>query len=199
MDEALSEWLKLRETVDAASRSESLTKAVVAPLEGEARVLDLATGAGSNLRYLLERLPPCQRWLAVDRSPLLLNHLVTRTVAWATGRGYEASLSTAGCIIRGKGVDCEIETRQVDLRSLEASPLFQGRNLVTGSALLDLVSASWLRTLARECEDVQASTLFTITYDGRSPCAPAEPEDALVLDLFHRHQCEELVRVLRSL
>jgi spermidine synthase len=34
------------------------------------RVLDLGTGTGSNLRYLLEHLPRLQQWTVVDaRAP----------------------------------------------------------------------------------------------------------------------------------
>jgi hypothetical protein len=35
---------------------------------------------------------------------------------------------------------------------------------------------------------VGAAALFTIVYDGRTVCSPGEPEDALVLELFNRHQ-----------
>src|SRR5690606_40445966 len=63
-----------------------------------------------------------------------------------------------------------------------------GRHLVTASALLDLVSAEWLRVLALQCRDVGAAALFPIVYDGRSSCTPAEPEDELVRDLLNRHQ-----------
>ena len=61
----LSDWLALREPADAAARSDSLTRTitdVVAPCD-PVRVLDLATGTGANLRYLVERLPPRQDWL----------------------------------------------------------------------------------------------------------------------------------------
>jgi hypothetical protein len=66
--------------------------------------------------------------------------------------------------------------------------MFAGRHLVTASALLDLVSESWLRTLASRCRLAGAAALFTITYDGRFSCVPAEPEDELVRGLMNAHQ-----------
>jgi hypothetical protein len=47
---------------------------------------------------------------------------------------------------------------------------------------------SWLEALAAQCANAGAAALFTITYDGRSPCAPADPDDDIVRALFNRHQ-----------
>ena len=70
---------------------------------------------------------------------------------------------------------------------LEAPAVPRGA-LVTSSALLDLVSAEWLEALAARCAAAAAPVLFALNYDGRTTCAPAEPEDAEVLELFNRHQ-----------
>jgi hypothetical protein len=189
MDDALAQWLALREPVDTAARSVSLTRALVDALAiaGPLQVLDLATGTGSNLRYLANRLPGNQHWLVVDRSPTLLTEMPARTVGWAATRGYAVVKDASGFVIRGQELQCRVETRQMNLEVLEARE-FDGRQLVTGSALLDLVSEQWLRSLASRCKTARASALFTITYNGRSDCSPVEPEDALVLELFNRHQ-----------
>jgi hypothetical protein len=76
----------------------------------------------------------------------------------------------------------------MDLGTLDDPTLFAGRHLVTASALLDLVSESWLRAVARQCRVAGAGALFTITYNGLTTCDPRDPEDDLVLDLFNRHQ-----------
>jgi len=167
-DKFLSHWLGLRERADVAARSEPLTRRIADALPaGEAVcALDLATGTGSNIRYLMDRLPGGQRWLAVDRSAGLLAELRDRMSSF----------------------ECEIETRQMDLGTLDDRQIFAGRDLVTASALLDLVSAEWLRTLAEHCRAAGAAVLFTISYNGRSSCAPAEPEDDLVRHLMNRHQ-----------
>jgi hypothetical protein len=85
-------------------------------------------------------------------------------------------------------MDCHVETKERDLGELDDTGMFAGRHLVTGSALLDLVSERWMRTLAARCRTTGAAALFTITYNGQTSCSPAEPEDAMVLDLFNRHQ-----------
>lgn len=190
MDESLAHWLGLREPADEAARSEVLTRAIVRSIRsGEpVCVLDLATGTGSNVRYLVDRLPGRQRWLAVDRSAALLAGLRERMAAWGAARGYDVRSTAAGCIIRGAHLECDVETRQVNLGALDDHAIFAGRHLVTASALLDLASTQWLRALASHCRGEGASALFTITYNGRSSCTPVEPEDDIVRDLMNRHQ-----------
>jgi hypothetical protein len=193
-DAALSVWLRSRERADWKARSAALTEALVArlPRDRAVHVLDLATGAGSNLRYLAPHLPAHQRWRLIDRSPLLLSEAGARTRAWAAERGYtmkEVELSSASRFsIAGPHLDCHIEMHAQDLGTLDAPAMFSGRDLVTASALLDLVSESWLRTLASGCRAAGASALFTITYDGRFACTPAEPEDEQVRALMNAHQ-----------
>jgi len=191
MDEGLSQWLTLRERVDGEARSTRLTRLVADQLtvHDPLHVIDLATGKGSNVRYLLQHLPVRrQEWLAIDRSETLLAQLVGTMFLWAPSRGYEVERQGSGCIIRGDERECHLETRQLDVGGLESAEVFAGRHLVTASALLDLVSEDWLRSLAAHCRSAKASALFTITYNGRSSCWPKESEDDFVLDLFNRHQ-----------
>jgi len=167
MDEQLRHWLHLREAADARARAEGLTARIAERLRGRApiHVLDLATGTGSNVRYLAPRLPRPQRWLVVDRSAALLAAL----------RADSTHL------------DVEIDAEPRDLGSLDPA-LFADRHLVTASALLDLVSDAWLRALAGHCRAAGAMALLTITYNGRSSCDPAEPEDDWIRGLLNRHQ-----------
>jgi hypothetical protein len=190
MSSDFSRWLALREEADFASRSQRLTALVASRLASASpvRVLDLGTGTGSNLRYLIDHLPPVQHWTVVDRDVTLLRDLTERTSAWAADRGYEFTPMPTGFTIRGDKLECHVEPVQRDLGTLEDASLFAGRHLVTASALLDLVSESWLRAVAAQCRTAGAAALFTITYDGRSPCAPADPDDDIVRALFNRHQ-----------
>ena len=190
MDESLSRWLGLREPADEAARSELLTRAIAGSIRGgePVDVLDLATGTGSNIRYLVDRVPRRQRWLAVDRSTALLAELRERMSSWGAARGYDVWTNAERCSIRGAHIECDVETRQVNLGALDDHAIFTGRHLVTASALLDLVSTEWLSALASRCRAEGASALFTITYNGRSSCAPVEPQDDIVRDRLNRHQ-----------
>ena len=190
MDESLSHWLGLREPADETARSEVLTRAIAGSIrDGEpVSVLDLATGTGSNIRYLVDRLPGHQRWLAVDRSAALLAELRERMSSWGAARGYDVRTSADRCVIRGARLECEVETRQMNLGVLDDPAIFAGRHLVTASGLLDLVASQWLRALASHCCAEGASVLFTITYNGRSSCVPPEPQDDIVRDRLNQHQ-----------
>lgn len=190
MDESLSEWLRKRESADTAARSTALTQAIVdaVPVGETLRILDLATGQGSNIRFLAERLSGHQHWLAVDRSGLLLAALRDGMIAWGGARGYTARSEGGLCSIRGTDFACDVESQQMDLGALDRREIFAGRHLVTASALLDLVSESWLLMLAARCREVSAAALFTITYNGRFSCLPDEAEDSMVRDLLNQHQ-----------
>ena len=190
MDDALSRWLQLREPADAVARSAPLTRAIADTIaENEpVHVLDLATGTGSNLRYLASHLPGRQRWLVVDRNSTLLAQVPALTSAWGAARHYECQTDVNRCVIRGRRLECDVETRSLDLGALADVGIFAGRHLVTASALLDLASERWLRELAARCRAAGAAALFALTYNGRSSCSPAEPEDDMIRDLLNRHQ-----------
>ncbi len=156
-----AEWLALREPIDAASRSTRLTRAVAAalPRYRSIDILDLGAGTGANVRFLAGKLPLPQRWLLIDRDQRLLNH---------------ASAWPSQCLDLRRAV-------------LDAA-LFDGRALVTASALLDLVSDAWLQALVARCRETGAAVLFALTYDGRIDFAPAEPEDDAIRELVNQHQ-----------
>jgi hypothetical protein len=190
MADSLSNWLALREPADTDARSQRLTNEVVDAIgrHDPLSILDLGTGTGSNIRYLAVRLPAPQRWLIVDRDPVLLAEAQAQMSSWGASRGYHVTTRRDELVIRGNGMDCGIEARCQDLGRLEDQEIFAGRHLVTASALLDLVSVRWLQDLAVRCRDVGAVVLFALTYDGRSHCTPEEPEDDEILELLNRHQ-----------
>jgi SAM-dependent methyltransferase len=176
-----ADWLALREPADARARSAKLTRLFADRLgqAAEFHVLDLAAGTGANARYLAEFLPTGQRglqWLLVDNDRELLAQAAAQAAAQET--------------IDPRGLD-QVETRVVDLASAfapAAEDICAGRDLVTASALLDLVSGRWLQMLARRCRDNGAAVLFALTYNGDVRCSPEEPEDDTVRELVNRHQ-----------
>ncbi|RPI54681.1 MAG: class I SAM-dependent methyltransferase [Acidobacteria bacterium] len=193
MDRRLSTWLQLREPADAHARAERLTLVVAGtlPVDEIVHVLDLGTGTGSNVRYLAPHLPRRQHWLAIDRDPAVLSLLPGMMSSWGAARFDKVETTGIECAIRGDLLECRVETRCLNLAGLDGPDIFAGRHLVTASALLDLVSEKWLRTLAARCRHVGATALFTITYNGWSSCSPEEPEDEMIRHLLNRHQMSD--------
>src|SRR5690606_35877728 len=76
----------------------------------------------------------------------------------------------------------------VDLAASLEKLALPRHSLVTASALLDLVSADWLRRLSAFCAEAEAAVLFALTYDGRIEAMPRHPDDELVRELVNRHQ-----------
>ena len=191
MGEFTAEWLALREPADAAARSERLLQLVAARFTPETNltVLDIGAGTGSNARYLAERLHAQQQWLLVDHDPSLLIEASQRLRAWGEARGLMVSRDEAAWRVEGEGLAVTFSTKLADLADLSsASELFLDRRLVTAAALLDLVSAPWLESLASECRVTGAAGLFALTYDGRIDCSPEEPGDDEIRQLVNAHQ-----------
>jgi len=166
-----ADWLALREPADHTARAHQLLR----PLQerwraqGWSRVLDLGSGTGSNLRYLAPHLPSPQQWTLFDHDAELLS---------VAARRCAPTLEPPN----------ELRTVQGDL-AREALPLVRDADLVTASALLDLVPAAWVTRLARACRAAETGVLLALTYDGNVQWAgEAHPGDDLVLAAVNRHQ-----------
>ena len=184
-----ADWLALREPVDERSRARlPLEELGRRPCEGPLRILDLGTGTGANLRYLAPRLGGSQAWLLTDADPRLLGATWARMQAWSGSHGYRLTGSADGAEIRGPGFHCRYRLQAIDLaRELAALPI-SGRDLVTASALLDLVSDQWVEGLVQRCRAAGSDVLFALTYDGRVEHQPRVEDDTLVLARVNRHQ-----------
>ena len=167
-----ADWLTLREPADAAARAPELTKRLAAYCAGKERVriLDLGSGTGSNLRFLAPHLKPAQSWTLVDHDEGLL-----------------ALAAEAGEPMSGVEVTCRTLDLAKDLDRLDLSDV----DLVTGSALMDLVSAEWFDRLAAACRAAGCAVFFVLTYDGVMEFRPSDRLDPLIRELFNRHQGED--------
>ena len=161
-------WLTRREPVDHRSRAVELMPPLREAWRARewSRVLDLGCGTGSNLRYLCARLPGPQHWTLVDNDPALL--------ASANQTTRSADVHGITCV-RG------------DLAH-EGIEAIRHAHLVTGAALLDLVSDAWLERMVDACERAGTGALFTLTYDGGITWSPAEEDDELVRTTVNAHQ-----------
>jgi hypothetical protein len=161
-------WLTLREPYDRAARNPIVLDALLKAFRGQCSisVVDLACGTGATLRAIGGRLPPRQNWRLVDNDLGLL----------------------AEAAKLGRAPDVAVAARTVDLaRDLELA-LDGPVDLITASALLDLVSIEWLDRLVVEAAARRLPVYAALTYDGRISLEPDSTNNSEIVAAFNRHQ-----------
>lgn len=170
VSKAAPEWLALREESDAAARAAELLDPLRACLpDGPLVIRDVGCGTGANLRWLAPRLPGPQQWILHDHDADLLAYATAGTVNTADGTAVTTHIDHS------------------DLARLRAADL-AGTSLMTGSALLDLLSQDAVESLADACVTAGCPALFTLSVVGRVELVPADPVDATIRDAFNDHQ-----------
>ncbi|MFP5373001.1 MAG: class I SAM-dependent methyltransferase, partial [Actinomycetes bacterium] len=170
------DWLALREGADDAARAPELVEplrvhlAAAAPPGAPAVIRDLGCGTGSMGRWLARRLCGPQDWILHDRDPGLLARAV-------------ASMPR----VAADGAPVTARTQQGDLTGLRPSDL-TGTALVTGSAVLDLLTAEEVDGLAATCTEAGTAALLALSVTGRVEFAPSDPLDAAFSGAFNAHQ-----------
>jgi Methyltransferase domain len=163
-----ADWLALREPYDGRARNADVLDSVAASLKGRPsiRIVDLACGTGSTMRAIAPRLPPNQNWRLVDNDlGLLARALATEHPAGVTVATVPLDLNR-------------------DLEAVLDGPV----DLVTTSALLDLVSEAWLDRLATEIAARSIPLYAALSYDGKSELDPVDPADAAIIAAANAHQ-----------
>ncbi|HEY0002320.1 MAG TPA: class I SAM-dependent methyltransferase [Actinoplanes sp.] len=155
-------WLALREPADAAARAADLIDLIPGPVR---TIRDLGCGTGSLGRWLAPRLPTPQHWVMADRDPALLDFA-------------RANMPFEGVTV---------ETSLSDVTALTAADL-AGTDLVTCSALLDLLTSDEVTALVAACAESATPALFTLSVAGEVRFDPARPDDAEVAAAFDEHQ-----------
>lgn len=197
-----ADWLTLREPVDHRSRSAELERACAAAAReaGWVRAVDLGTGTGSNLRHLVPRLPTLTTWTLVDHDAALLE----RITAPSAGSGHPGAPDAHA-----------LPTPELELvhgtLEREGLDVVARCDLVTASALIDLVDAGWLDQLAARVAARGAGVLIALSYDGTARWRDVEhadddaadpepdaadpddtdPDDAWMTGLIRAHQTRE--------
>jgi hypothetical protein len=169
---AFAQWLALREAADAAARASELVERVRGRLAPGADLVihDLGSGTGSMGRWLAPQLPGAQHWILYDRDADLL----------------ERAAADPACAA-ADGSPVTVATRRRDITRLTADDL-AGADLVTGSALLDMLTADEIERIVAACAGAGCPTLLTLSVLGRVELTPPDPLDDELAAAFNAHQ-----------
>ncbi|MEL6287520.1 MAG: class I SAM-dependent methyltransferase [Pseudomonadota bacterium] len=192
-----ADWLALRKDADDRARSRDVLARAVRHVadaqaeigrsndidksgrEGNAdiRFCDLGSGTGASVAafvpHFTEVIHAPQSWTLCDIDADNL----------ATARARYADVD-----------DISVTTRMHDL-SRDPAP-FQSvdapaADIVTATALFDLVSAKWIDRFVGALAEARLPLLATLTYDGRHMFDPPHPLDAMMHTAFDAHQQTE--------
>ena len=169
------DWLDLRESADHRARDKTLIEQAIRWLDDVSipnqtpLIADLGSGTGSTIRSfdnLIAEDPKPLSWRLIDHDPTLLAEAKRR---------HEVSNTIELCV--------------TDFSDIQKLPL-EGVNLVTSSALLDLVSANFIDELAQKIKhEYQSVGLYSaLNYDGTTSWTPTHPLDKAVLNTFNLDQ-----------
>jgi hypothetical protein len=166
------EWLALREPADAAARADELVEHLArqAPAASRWVIHDLACGTGAMGRWLAPLLPGSQHWVLHDRDADLLE---------------VAAIHPPGPAVDGGAITLDV--RHSDITRLHPGDLV-GANLITASALLDLLTEDEVAGLIALWAGAGCPMLLTLSVTGRVELTPADPLDRCVAAAFDAHQ-----------
>lgn len=169
-----ADWLAAREPWDHRARALDILSALIhwstdrgPGAAARRRILDLGSGTGSTVRYVEPRLNRPIAWHLVDGDPALLRIAGESRVTHS---------------------DSTLSTTVMDISRADPDQLIGETDLITASALFDLVSMPWLVAFWRSVAARRAGVLAGLCYDGRSALIPAHKLDAVIRDLVNHHQ-----------
>ena len=153
------DWLAARVTADNAARAATLTTLLPRLIDylidpdvpdATVQIIDLGAGSGANQRWLAPRLPIPQRWLHVDHNPVISRSqpLPAETVI----------------------IDASVEALDQLLASSNGR-----RQLVTCSALLDVLTTEQITAVCQAVIDNRVRCLLQPHRDRRPNPQPAAP------------------------
>lgn len=182
------DWLALREPFDHAARSVALARRLADRLPRRPRLVDVGAGTGSLFRFLAPIIGRGQDWVLVDADDALLDEAFGRTAAWARRQGFAATAQGDELLVSTRHGLWRMQTVVRDVASYPSWPGHDdidrvGVDALVASALLDLVSGSWL---ARLCDAHSVPFLACLTANGCNVWRPRHPYDALVMTAFRR-------------
>ncbi len=163
-------WLALREPYDRVARNGAVLDAVAVAFAAAPAiaVTDLGCGTGATMRAVAPRLPANQSWRLVDNDQVLLGKaLLEGTATMPAGTGITTVAADLASAIESALGDCD---------------------LVTTSALLDLVSAAWLDRLVGLLGRRGCPFYAALSYNGAVALLPECHYDGVIIDAVNQHQ-----------
>jgi hypothetical protein len=166
------DWLAARVAADDAARATTVTTLLpelrtylieAAGPGGTVQIIDLGAGTGANQRWLAPQLPIRQRWLHLDHNPVISRSLPLPAETEIVDESVEA---LGQLLTRASG----------------------DRQLVTCSALLDVLTTEQVEAVCRAVIDNRVPAFFSLTVTGGLRLSPNDPHDRLLLTAFNDHQ-----------
>jgi hypothetical protein len=165
-------WLAARVAADNAARAVTVSTLLPelinyliarAGSDATVEIIDLGAGTGANQRWLAPRLPILQHWLHLDHNPVISRSLPLLDDTVIIDEGVEAL--------------CQLLTKASG-----------DRQLVTCSALLDVLTTEQIEAVCRAVIDNRVPAFFSLTVTGGLRLSPTDPHDQLLLAAFNDHQ-----------
>jgi hypothetical protein len=166
------DWLAARVAADDAARAATVSTLLpelsrylieAAGPGGTVQIIDLGAGTGANQRWLAPRLPIRQRWLHLDHNPVISRSLPLAAETVIVDESVEA---LGELLTRSSG----------------------DRQLVSCSALLDVLTTEQIQAVCRAVIDNRVPAFFSLTVTGGLRLSPADAHDQLLLAAFNDHQ-----------
>lgn len=193
-----ADWLALREPADKAARDRSpigtlvgnwaVQRATAVQDPSPLRIVDLGSGSGANLRYLAPRLGRAQSWRLVENDAALLAHSPRVIRDWARAHSWTFAADAENLYIESPGFSATVAQQPLDLATQLERLTLRDADLVTASALLDLVSHAWIDSLLAGCHSAGCAVLLALSYDGRIIWRPGLAFDDTITAVLNRHQ-----------
>ncbi|HEY1541546.1 MAG TPA: class I SAM-dependent methyltransferase [Xanthobacteraceae bacterium] len=163
-----ADWLTLREPFDTAALRARVRDEALKSIAGldPVSIVDLGCGTGSGMRAIAPFVPARQTWRLVDNDLSLL---------------ARAADSPRPERVQATAVPVDLA------HDLEAA-LDGAVDIVTTTALLDLVSAPWVERLTVECAARRLPLYATLSYNGHIAFTPEDPGDAAIIEAVNAHQ-----------
>ena len=182
------DWLELRAPVDDAARQYALplldraADALRAGTERPLVVIDIGAGTGNSMRWfdhhLGERLPGRSfHRVLVDADEAALNIAAQRVGTMV--RIVAAPIASLPDIAAEALAEAELASTQ------------PGNLLITGSALLDVLTPDDMAAITETLRRFSGIGLFLLSISGRWRLTPPHPDDGALDEAFSLHQCRE--------